>query len=273
MTNTEATAKISLLIIDDKPRNISSLRPYLKEYNVREAYSGSEGLTLARDHQPDIILLDIMMPKMDGFEVLKELQADSRTKSSVVLMLTNRDNPEDVVRAMKAGATDYVVKSDDTRELKDKLTLYTQQKVIPRRKNIVPSVQLHPKNSRHRIFVSYSREDREFANWVKDSLASDTYETWIDHNNIKASQIWLLAIEAALKSCDAMVLVLSPAALKSPFVHAEYLAIINMGKPLIPVLYKECEIPFILNPIHHINYVTDPDSTIKQIKDTLDTIF
>lgn len=75
------------------------------------AHDGAAGLELVRKELPDIVLLDIMMPKMDGWEVLQALRASADTKSIPVIMLTNLGQKEDIDLALKYGANDYLIKA------------------------------------------------------------------------------------------------------------------------------------------------------------------
>ncbi len=83
-------------------------------FKVFLANDGEEGLELALKNKPDLILLDIMMPKMDGFSVLEKLKADEKTKKITVAMLTNLGQEEDREKGEKLGAADYWVKADFT---------------------------------------------------------------------------------------------------------------------------------------------------------------
>ena len=99
-----------ILVIDDDPAVTSVLRRGLsyESFAVDTANSGEEGLTIARDRPPDLVILDIMMPGLDGLAVLQRLRAaDPRLP---VLMLTARDAPADQVQGLEHGADDYVVK-------------------------------------------------------------------------------------------------------------------------------------------------------------------
>jgi DNA-binding response OmpR family regulator len=86
----------------------------MEGYEVVKAFDGAEGLAAAKESDPDIILLDIIMPKLDGFAVLKELRADPKLKSVPVVLLTNLGQDDDVSKGKKLGATDYFVKADHT---------------------------------------------------------------------------------------------------------------------------------------------------------------
>lgn len=99
-----------ILVIDDDPNVTSVLRRGLafEGYCVDTAGNGMQGLTIARDHTPDLVILDVMMPGLDGFDVLSRLRSAESTLP--VLMLTARDAPADQVRGLDSGADDYVVK-------------------------------------------------------------------------------------------------------------------------------------------------------------------
>ncbi len=78
---------------------------------VLHAGDGEQGLELAGRHAPDVILLDILMPKMDGFETLRRLKLDPRVAGTPVIMCTNLAEKESIVRCLKGGAADYVIKA------------------------------------------------------------------------------------------------------------------------------------------------------------------
>jgi len=83
-----------------------------KDYNILSALDGEVGLRLAKEKKPDIILLDLILPKMNGFEVLEELKKDETTKDIPVIVLTNLEQMEDIQKAIDLGATTYLVKSN-----------------------------------------------------------------------------------------------------------------------------------------------------------------
>jgi len=99
-----------ILVIDDDPAVTSTLRRGLafEGFTVDTAESGHQGLALARDRAPDLVILDLMLPGLDGFQVLERLR--SGDANLPVLMLTARDEPQDQVRGLEQGADDYVVK-------------------------------------------------------------------------------------------------------------------------------------------------------------------
>ena len=101
----------SILVIDDTPGNLSLLNQLLREhYRVRLANSGPRGLELAAMAPPDLILLDIMMPDMDGYQVFQRLQSDPATRRIPVIFLTAKVGAEDEERGLAMGAVDFIHK-------------------------------------------------------------------------------------------------------------------------------------------------------------------
>lgn len=111
------TARV--LIVDDIPTNIRLLEVRLmaEYYEVATATSGPEALSLCESSEIDIILLDVMMPDMDGFEVCRRLKANPRTQHIPVVMITALDQPSDRVKGLEAGADDFLTKPVDDMQL------------------------------------------------------------------------------------------------------------------------------------------------------------
>jgi len=104
---------ITILLIEDDPFLLSmySTKFELENFKVVTASDGEKGVELVQDSNPDIILLDILMPKMDGFEVLEKIKANPKTKDIPVILLTNLNQQEDVERGMELGANDFLIKA------------------------------------------------------------------------------------------------------------------------------------------------------------------
>lgn len=111
--------KSVILVVDDQPQNIELLEALLvpQGYEVVKAESGEEALGKLKDNQIDLILLDVMMPKMSGIEVLEKLRADEKTKAIPVVMVTVLKETEDKVKALEAGCDDFISKPVDKVEL------------------------------------------------------------------------------------------------------------------------------------------------------------
>jgi DNA-binding response OmpR family regulator len=108
-----------VLIADDNPQGVELLEAYLSgsDYEIETAADGEEALRKVRLAHPDLILLDIMMPKISGFEVCKRLRADPETLDTAVLMITALDQQSDIDRAVEAGTDDFLTKPINKTEL------------------------------------------------------------------------------------------------------------------------------------------------------------
>jgi CheY-like chemotaxis protein len=111
-------AASKILVVDDQPINVQLLKRKLERegLQVAAAYNGKEGLELIRKEKPDLILLDVMMPDMDGIEVCQRLQADEATRSIPVIFITARTNKESKLEGLAVGAVDYITKPIDLDE-------------------------------------------------------------------------------------------------------------------------------------------------------------
>lgn len=108
-----------ILIADDNPQGVELLEAYLGgcEYEIRTAEDGEETMRQVVEWHPDLILLDIMMPRLSGFEVCKRLRAQPATRDIAILMITALDQHSDIERAVEAGTDDFVSKPINKSEL------------------------------------------------------------------------------------------------------------------------------------------------------------
>jgi len=104
----------SVLIIDDEESLVSVLSRKFNDEGIATytALNGREGLDLALEKHPDIILLDIMMPEMDGFDVMRNLHADEWGKTVPIILLTNSSSIDTVAKAVSSGMSEFLVKTD-----------------------------------------------------------------------------------------------------------------------------------------------------------------
>jgi len=103
-----------ILVIEDEATLQKALNEILSRegYEVVSSLDGLRGLELAQKENPDLILLDIILPKMDGFEVLKRIKEDDKISQTPVIILTNLSDINDIQKALDLGATTYLVKAD-----------------------------------------------------------------------------------------------------------------------------------------------------------------
>ena len=117
----EETTKV--LVVEDEPDIRELLVDILEDagYEVSQAMDGGTALEKVRDYPPDIILLDVSMPVMDGFQVLERLQKEPATRSIPVIMVTAKGHQQDVIKARTGGAWGYVTKPWEAEEIESKV--------------------------------------------------------------------------------------------------------------------------------------------------------
>ena len=124
------TERARILIVDDEPFNVDYLEQLLDElgHATLSAGDGAEALEKALAEAPDLILLDVMMPVMDGFETCRRLKADAATRLIPVVIMTALGDVEDRIKGIEAGADDFLTKPADERELAARITTALRQK-------------------------------------------------------------------------------------------------------------------------------------------------
>jgi two-component system KDP operon response regulator KdpE len=124
-----ATDKL-ILVVDDEPRMIQFIRMNLEleGYRVLQANNGLDALDKVRDELPDLVILDVMMPDLDGFETLRILR---ETSGVPVIMLTVKSEEDDIVRGLRLGADDYVTKPFSPRELSSRVQALLRRAELP----------------------------------------------------------------------------------------------------------------------------------------------
>ena len=108
-----------ILVVDDEPEIVKAIRTNLEMegYEVLEAYNGPDALRIAREERPDLMVLDVLMPEMDGWEVLEKMRADPEFRDTPVIMLTALAQAHDIARSWEVGADSHLVKPFDPLEL------------------------------------------------------------------------------------------------------------------------------------------------------------
>ena len=126
-----------LLIIDDEKEFIDTISVRLKalRYEVIEALSGEEGLEKVRTEKPELIILDLAMPGMDGFDVCRKLKIDAKLKSIPIVVLSAKFQPNDLQFAKELGADAYLTKPIDLKTLSTQIDAFLQRRKLPARAN------------------------------------------------------------------------------------------------------------------------------------------
>jgi len=115
----QSSAPPKILIADDNPQNVELLEAYLSDFGceIRTAFDGEETLKVIEEFAPDILLLDVMMPRLSGFEVCRKIRANPTTKELLVLMVTALNEAADFERGVQAGTDDFLTKPVNKVEL------------------------------------------------------------------------------------------------------------------------------------------------------------
>jgi len=165
-----------ILVVDDVVPNVKILEAKLsvEYYDVITAYNGPDALELARDKSPDLILLDVMMPQMDGFEVCRRLKADTNTAHIPVVMVTALSEASDRVQGLEAGADDFLTKPVDD------VALFARVKSLLRLKMMMDEFRLREETSQDLGVIG--RDEPQETEQRGRILA-------IDDNNFSASQL------------------------------------------------------------------------------------
>jgi len=138
----------TILVVDDTATNLDILTELLEQYDVISSISGKDALKIVNDEIIDLILLDIMMPEMDGYEVCKILKADDRTKSIPIIFITAKADEDSIEKGYDVGGIDYVTKPFKPRELLSKIKTHLslrelQEKELQNKKLISLSNLIH----------------------------------------------------------------------------------------------------------------------------------
>ncbi len=137
MTSDKMSPSFSILIVDDEPRNIQLLGSLLEKnnYDTEFAMNGKECLEWLTVKSFDLVLLDIMMPEMDGYEVCKKIKSDLASRHIPIIFLTAKSETDDLVKAFEAGCSDFITKPFKSPELlvriKKELEIKTLRGLIP----------------------------------------------------------------------------------------------------------------------------------------------
>lgn len=127
-----------VVVIDDDPHIVDSVSQYLEleGFVTFKAFSGPEGLEIALQEQPHIIVLDIMMPEMDGFQVMERIKANEKLRHVPVIMLTAKGSDNDVMLGWRSGVANYITKPFDLEELVHAIQLVIASHYQPAPKKI-----------------------------------------------------------------------------------------------------------------------------------------
>ncbi len=181
-----------ILIVDDNPQNIQLLGSIIKEelYELAFATRGTDALTYLKSEKPDLILLDIMMPEMDGYAVCEKIKANPETREIPIIFLTAKKEAEDIVKGFKVGGVDYITKPFYPIELmariENHLAIKRAREEIKTLKGIIPICSscksIRDDEGYWKRVEEYieTRTDAEFSHGICENCAEKLYgkEEW-----------------------------------------------------------------------------------------------
>lgn len=202
-----ADARPRLLVVDDKRANIQALyQAFTADHKVSMATSGEQALAICRTQPPDLVLLDVVMPGMDGFEVCKRLKADDATKDIPVIFVTAHNDEETETRGLDVGAIDFISKPINPRvvraRVKTHLTMKRQADLL--RQWVYIDGLTSVCNRRYfdeRLNIEWDRAARTGTTLSVALVDVDLFKRYNDHYGHQAGDDCLRRVAAAMKAC------------------------------------------------------------------------
>lgn len=163
--------KAKILVIEDDPAVVIVVVDQLEfmGYDVRVARNGLDGLEQAKANKPDLVILDVMMPEMDGYEVCRHLRSLPSTKQIPILMLTAKGQLDDKLRGFKTGVNDYLPKPYDKAEFEARVKALLK---------FTPPTLIIKKHRYSSLFISYGGPDEKYVTLINHYLMTKGIQTW-----------------------------------------------------------------------------------------------
>lgn len=191
----DPTEDLRILVVDDTLRNIQILDAILEKegYRINVATNGPQALEIVKRARPHLILLDVMMPEMDGFEVCRRLKADETSRDIPVIFLTARTETEDLVEGFEVGAVDYVTKPFNSTELlvrvRTHLSLYLLQRAL--RNSLDENARM---KREHEAFLRHELNNRittilGYSHLLKEQVTHEKPQKWASHIHSSAENM------------------------------------------------------------------------------------
>ena len=194
-----------------------------------EARDGIDALNKAREHLPDLILCDIMMPKMNGYDFLAVIRQDSQLRATPFVFLTGRNDDEGKQHGMAMGADAYLTKPVSVEHLLGAVLIALKKR---------EGLQTSNSEKEFNVFLSYSRTDSEIMGIIKNSLVSLNLSVWTDENLEPGTDNWEQAIVDIMKKSGCLAVVLSPDAERSRWVGRELAMAETHKLRIFPILAR-----------------------------------
>lgn len=265
--------------MDDEEGNRILLQGWVSKLGHRPVLfaDGQKALEHVRHSPPDLMLLDLMMPNLNGLEVLQHLKADPQLGLIPVIVISAVDDQNQVLPCIRMGAEDYLIKPFNADLLQARIqgSLERLEKIRReqrRHKLLKPLLEDKRKSGKPlssdtqilnalkpKVFVSHSSADRAFVEReIIRFLEHHKIDTWYARDDIHTAAKWEKSIREGLKICDWFLVVLSPASVASEWVQTEvHWAMQRRPGNIVPVLIEECdpaELHLMLEQIQFVDF-------------------
>jgi len=248
------TAPQRILVVDDNEtnRDILDARLTANGYEVLHAADGEQALAAAHEHVPDLILLDIMMPKVNGLDVCRQLKAQDGLPFIPIILVTAKAASEDVVHGLEAGADEYLTKPIDQKTLVARVKALLRLKLLQNQSSEQSQERKPARGSSDiDVFLSYAREDRSKIQELARLLQQAGWTVWWDHH-IRVGTAFDREIEQALMKARAVIVAWSKHSVESDWVRAEAAFGLKQGK-LLPLRLDDAMQPLRFMHTHSLN--------------------
>ncbi len=263
-----------ILVVEDSPEvaALMSLTLSLEGYEVLSAFTGISAMQIAIDHTPSLILMDIMMPGLTGFQVAERLKADEKTRDTPIIFVTARHEVDDRVQGLEL-AVDYIAKPFAVPELLARVRSALRMAALLENNKIASSKATKMKPQKSTVFLCHASEDKESVRKLDKDLTAAGVTTWLDEKDLLPGQDWDLEIRKALKSSTIVLVCLSTNAInKRGYVQKEIVMALDVLDQipegqifLVPVMLEECDLPDRLSSRHAVK-IYEPSGIERLIK-------
>ncbi|MBZ0283084.1 MAG: TIR domain-containing protein [Anaerolineae bacterium] len=243
----DSSSTATILIIEDTNVLMKEMEGNLsfEGFKVITAENGLLGIELAKQHRPDIIICDIMMPELDGYGVLEKIRSDPNLATTLFMFSTSKGERSEIRLGMELTADDYLTKPFTSIELINAVNALLKKRALGIKQTAqTPQKPLHA----HQIFLSYSRRDTQVMQRLRDDLRTAKLSVWVDEEGLEpGTPAWEAAIGKAIRGANCVLVVLSPDAEQSMWVGRELAMAETLNKRIFPVLVRGTEqdaIPF-----------------------------
>jgi len=186
----------TILAVDDTKVNLLLLSALLEDYNVITVENGFDAIDIAQNEHIDLILLDIMMPEMDGYEVCEKMKASEKSRNIPIIFITAKTDEDSIDRAYKVGGIDYVTKPFKSKELlarvKTQISVYTLQKELEEKMALVDKYVSYSTTDTNGVIIEVSDAFCKISGYLREELIGKKHNILrhSDMNSALYSDLW-----------------------------------------------------------------------------------